>query len=194
MIVKIDPNRLIFRRWVQEACGNPYPKHPRGCPNIGHHRALIGIPKDLKPRMIRECPPTEVLIDDILDFAQPVFLIYTEYPVGRDAEERRRTHPNLRFPGEWYNLRYWQDRARGGLYAEAGRFLRENEGTIVDLCPEAHGVLLYPLMKGQAGIKLQWGAWPPPHNVGNVRYQICLGGYPADYDRLVRLEKLGRTS
>jgi hypothetical protein len=193
MITGIDPTRLIFRREVQELCAKPYPKHPRGCPNIGCCRPLLGITKELKPRVIRECPPTEVLIDEILDLARPVFLIYTAYPVGRDAEERRRTHPNLRFPAEWYNFRYWQNRARGELSAEAEKFLRANAGTIVDLCPEAHGVLLYPLMREQTGIRLEWGAWPPPHDRRNVRYQIALGGYPADNDRLVRLGKLGRT-
>ena len=193
MIVRIDPSRMIYRRHVQDFCKNSYPKHPRGCPNVGHFRPLTGIATDLKTRVIRECPPTELLIDQILDLARSVYLIYTEYPVGKDAEERRQTHPNLRFPAEWYNVRYWQNRARALLYAEAEKFLRENEGTIVDLCPETHGVLFFPLMREQVGVKLQWGTWPPAHDVSNVVYQACLGGYPEDYQKLVKLGKLGRT-
>jgi len=193
MILRIDPGTIRFRRQTQELCGNPYPKHPRGCPNIGYFRPLDGIAADLKGRVTRECPPTEILIDEILDFGQGTYLIYTQYPVGKDADERRRTHPNLRFPAEWYNVRYWQNRARARLYAEAQKFLKENPGTIVDLCPEAHGVLLFPLMRDQAGIKLRWGTWPPKHDVSNVVYQACLGGYPVNYSRLVSMGKLGRS-
>jgi hypothetical protein len=193
MIIKIDPRKMIYRQHVQEFCRNPYPKHPYGCPNVGHFRPLTGIANDLKPRVIRECPPTGLLIDQIIDLGRSIYLIYTEYPVGKNAEERRQTHPNLRFPAEWYNVRYWQNRARAMLYAEAEKFLRVNEGTIVDLCPEAHGIFFFPLMRDQAGIKLRWGAWPPVHDVSNIVYQACLGGYPVNHSRLVTLGKLGRT-
>jgi hypothetical protein len=182
MILEINPQALEYKRNFQNWCTLPYPKHPRGCPNYGSKRDLRGIKKNLKSRVIRECPPTR-LIDDVLDFSKSIYLIYNKYPLGKDAETRRLTHPNLKTNGDWYNLRYWQGTARKQLYLELTRFLEENPGTIVDLCPEAHGVNLLALMqKPGIDIKLEFGKWPPVHSLENVKYQICLGGYPKRKD------------
>jgi hypothetical protein len=177
MIVQINSQNIEYKRNFQNWCSLPYPKHPKGCPNYGSKRNLRGIRKDLKFRVIRECPPTTQLINDIFNFSKPIYLVYNKYPLGKDAEERRLSHPNLKTSGDWYNIRYWQGTARKQLYGEVTRFLEENPGTIVDLCPEAHGVNLLTLMQ-KIGIKLEFGKWPPKHSLKNTRYQIALGGYP----------------
>ncbi len=176
MITQIDPGIIQYNKKIQEWCKLPYPKHPNGCPNYGSERSLRGIRKDLQERVIRECPPVDRLIDDIFDFTQNVAIIYKTYPVGLDAEKRRISNPKLKTPGDWYNFRYWQDRARKELYAEVANYLDRDESTIVDLCPEAHGVNLVKLMR-QVCVKLDFGKWPPEHNLDNIEYQIAMGGY-----------------
>jgi len=179
MIVQINPQYIEYKRNFQNWCILPYPKHPQGCPNYGSKRNVRGIKEDLKSRVIRECPPTSRLINELFDFSKPVYLVYNKYLLGKDAEARRINHPNLKTSGDWYNIRYWQGRARKQLYGEVTKFLEENPGTIVDLCPEAHGVNLFTLMqKPGIDIKLEFGKWPPVHSLENVRYQVCLGGYP----------------
>jgi hypothetical protein len=177
MIAEINPEKIYYNKKIQSWCQLPYPKHPCGCPNYGQERNLRGVRTDLKPRMLRECPPTKNLINQIFDFSKPVHVIYNKFEVGRDAEARRLSCPKLKTPQEWYNLRYWQNRARAELYNEAARFLDKNSAVIVDLCPEAHGVNLVRLMSS-IGIKLKWGKWPPGHSLDNLVYQIALGGYP----------------
>ncbi|MBC8435283.1 hypothetical protein H8D91_02155 [archaeon] len=178
MIVSIDPSKVIFERKVQGMCKLAYKKHPQGCPNYGAERSLAGINTDLRSRVIRECPPNLPLIDKVFDFSKELFMVYTTYPVGKDAEERRLTRPKMKTPGQWYNFRYWQNRARNKLYREMESFLENHPGTIVDLCPEAHGTNLDETMKN-IGINLEWGAWPPEHKIENERYQIAMGGYPS---------------
>lgn len=77
MIFQISPKIIHFSRKVQALCLAPYPKHPKGCPNYGNKRSLNGIRKDLKSRVIRECPKNGRLIDQILDFSKPVSIIIT---------------------------------------------------------------------------------------------------------------------
>lgn len=175
MIVQIEPKKIEYDKRIQSWCLLPYPKHPHGCPNRGHERSLNGIRKDLRKSVLRECPPNLPMIDDILDFSKPIHVIYNQYAVGKDAEERRLNCPKLKTPAEWYNFRYWQNRARAELYSEIARFLDKNPSKMVDLCPEAHGVNLTSLMD-IISVELKWRAWPPEHSLDNKVYQIALGG------------------
>ena len=177
MITQINPKNIDIKKNPNIWCLLAYKNHPKGCPNYGTKREIRGFRSDLKSRIIRECPPVKYLMNDILDFSKPVSLIYNVYELGKDAEQRRITHPNLKTPGDWYNLRYWQGRARAQLRQEIEKYLDTNSATIVDLTPEAHGVNLVTLMQ-KAGRKLEFGAWPPKHSLRNIRYQIALGGYP----------------
>lgn len=177
MIIEIDPLEIEFKKENQRWCLLKYLKHPKGCPNYGKKRNLNGIRSDLKSRVIRECPPTALLIDNIFDFSKPLFLIYNIYNVGKDAEERRINNPKLTTPGGWYNFRYWQNRARAELDNKVVDFLDGYPNTIVDLCPKAHGVNLSNLMR-KKGKKLKWSDWPPKHSLNNKEYQIAFGGYP----------------
>lgn len=177
MITQINPKDIEIKKNPNIWCLLPYRNHAKGCPNYGTHREIRGFRKDLKSRIIRECPPVKYLMNDIIDFSKPVSLVYNIYELGKDAEQRRINHPNLKTPGDWYNLRYWQGRARSQLNREVEKYLDANEGTVIDLSPEAHGVNLTILMQ-KLGQKIEFGAWPPKHSLKNVRYQIALGGYP----------------
>ncbi len=192
MIVEVDPKLIDYDAKVQEWCLLPYPKHTHGCPNYGKHRSLKGIRKDVRPRVIRECPPTDMALDKIFDFSRQLFIIYTKYPVGEDADERMRTNTKLKTNAEFYNVRYWQDRARRLIYDEVTAFLDNNPDTIADLCPETHGVNHHTTMS-KLGIKLKWGEWPPNHSIDNIVYQVCMGGYPANEKYLIGRKILGRT-
>lgn len=201
MITEIEPSILDYSLKVQNYCLLPYPNNPKGCPNRGTCRPLKGFPQDYKPHIIRECPPTIeqiiegsreklLLIDQIFDFSRPLYAIWIEYELGKDAEERsRRTG---RRPEHCYNKRWWQNRARRQLYDEAMRFLDEFPGAIVDLCPEAHGVNLDTSL-AKVGIEFPWyKQWPPEHSLDHVVRYVALGGYPFDESLLMGKELLGR--
>lgn len=176
MIIEIDPKQVEYEKRVQGYCLLPYPKHPRGCPNYGHKKDLKGIRKDLRERVIRECPPTK-LLNNVFDLSRNLFVVYNVFETGVDAEDRRLNNPKLKTPGEWYNIRYWQGKARARLYEEAENFLDSNPDCIVDLSPEAHGVNLDKLMT-KIGLNLRWGSWPPEHSLYNIAFQIAFGGFP----------------
>lgn len=195
-------------------CRLSYPKHPNGCPNVDAKRALDGLPKPLKPWIIRECPTSDpeknILIDQIFDLNKPLYLIITQYPVGQDAEYRRTHSQKLHAVGQWYNLRYWQDRARRKIYDEVENFLlldisadqrsrfshlsyeEIKNHTIVDLCPEAHGVKIIPTAL-HTGIHIKFCKWPPQeHNPEFFRHQVAIGGYPNDPEFLINRGSIGR--
>jgi len=195
-------------------CRLPYPKHPEGCPNVDALRPLDGLKTYLKPWIIRECPSNDltknILIDQIFDMRKPLYLIMTEYPVGRDAEYQRTHSQKLKTVAQWYNIRYWQDRARRKLYDEVENFLIQDTSillrgqfnqmspeelrnqTIVDLCPEAHGVKIIPTAM-HVGTHIRFGKWPPTeHDPSIVRYQVAVGGYPKDPEFLIARGSLGR--
>jgi len=173
---KITKDIIPYSSAIQNLCKCPYLKHPKGCPNYGHKRSLNGIRKDLRSRVIRECPPTNYLIKDVFDFSKPLFIIYGKFKLGEFAEQMKQEHPKLKTIPMIYNLRYWQNNARKQLYAEVARFLDKHQDSIVDLCPEAHGVNLTKLMKN-FDINLKWEYPPKKHNLKNITYLISLGGF-----------------
>lgn len=206
MITKIESSILEYSPKVQNYCLLPYPPNPEGCPNRGKFRSLRGYPQELKPRIIRECPPTIeqiversreklLLIDDIFDFSQPLHAIWIEFALGKDAEDRyQRTkadNPN-RKPEHCYHKRWWQNRARRQLGDEVIRFLETYTDAIVDLCPEAHGVDLDKSLV-RVGIEFPWyKQWPPEHSLDNVVRYVAIGGYPLDEELLIEKGLLGR--
>jgi hypothetical protein len=75
---------------------------------------------------------------------------------------------------EWYNPRRWQPTARKEHREEVQRFLAQYPDSVIDRCPEAHGINLTGLMH-EIGIELQW-RWPPIHDIKNKSYIISIGG------------------
>jgi hypothetical protein len=194
MYAEIEPGLVVPHEYVWDYCSLPYPGHPKGCPNLGCFRSLEGFRKALRPRATRECPPTEFLEDMILDYSKPLYLVWNASEVGKRADSlMQRPETRLRTVAQFYNIRYWQQAARMGLYRVAEAFLDENPGTVVDLCPEAHGVRLIGPMWLGAGVKLRFNDWPAEeHSLGLVKYQVCITGFPLGYDRLVEKGIFGR--
>lgn len=194
----IDMSLLEENSGSQGWCSLPYKlassTNKLGCPNHGAVlRSLRGFEADVVGRVIRECPPTRFLTRTIFDLERPVYVIFNVFPVGQFAEDLRQSSQKLKTPGGWYNFRYWQNVARKELYEKCTEFLHRFPGTIVDLCPEAHGVDLTKVMV-HLGIDLEFGVWPPAHHLENVRYQICLGGCPKDEQKLIEAGLLGSRS
>jgi len=148
MIAKINPRRIIFSRDTQDLCRRPYPGHPHGCPNFGR-----------KPG----CPPRQPLIDQVLDFSRPVYVIWVELNLTSWVKRMAGLHPKLKTYAQRANLRYWQPGLRSQLNSIVSRATRD--GLIeIAVGPEAHGVNASALMR-LVGVKLEW---PPKRLVCKV--------------------------
>jgi hypothetical protein len=161
MIQRINPSMLEYKYSIQNLCRAPFHGHPKGCPNYGRKES---------------CPPDLLLIDELLDLHSDMYVIYTEFPVGKFAERMRIAHPEWsKHPRQWYNPRLWQETARKEHRREIMKFMNEYPALYVSQSPEAHGVVVSSLMK-QLGIELNWD-WPPAHSLENKVYRISLAGY-----------------
>ena len=148
MIAKVNPRRIVFSESVQQLCVRPYPGHPYGCPNYGRKRG---------------CPPRQPLIDQVLDFSRPIYVIWIDLNLAEWVKRMARLHPKLRTYAQRVNLRYWQPGLRSNLRQEirqaVGRGLIE-----IAVDPEAHGVNVLALMR-LVGVELEW---PPKRLVRKV--------------------------
>jgi len=153
MYKKISPRKIFYSKKMQDLCKNPYPNHPKGCPNYGKRKT---------------CPPNAPLIDKILDFKKPVYIIYTNFQIGKFARKMKKKHPGWT-ERQIYNPLYWQGKARKEHREEVRRFLKKNPGIISIKCPEGYGVNVQLLMKN-VGISLEW----PPRKITRI---ISLAGY-----------------
>lgn len=153
MITKISPLLISYKKGIQSLCRNHYPNHPKGCPNYGK--------KD-------GCPPNQPLISEVLNLRKGVYLIYTEFDVGKHARRMQKMHPDWS-KRQVYCCLYWQPTARKIQREEETKAKEEyGLGKIVD-SPEAHGVNLSLLMKN-IGVELEW----PPRKITRL---ISLGGF-----------------
>jgi len=159
-IIQIPPKKIVISKKFQGICKKPFYGHPKGCPNFGKKE---------------DCPPNQPLINHVLDFTQPIYVIHTPFAVGEFAETMKTRHPTWT-PRQIYNPRLWQPTARKNHRLELERFVQEHPEAITDSCPEARGVNITELMR-EIGINLDW-QWPPQHNVANVTYRVSLGGTP----------------
>jgi predicted metal-binding protein len=160
MIKKISAEKIVLDKRFQGLCRKPYYNHSRGCPNFGVKKG---------------CPPGLPLLDEIFDFEKEVYVIYTNFPIGKFAEKMRVNHPEWsEHPRQLYNPRRWQGTARKEHKQELEKFILENSRMEFNTMPEAHGVNCTELMK-KFGIELNW-LWPPPHKLDNVSYIISVCG------------------
>ncbi|PIU76226.1 hypothetical protein COS75_00190 [Candidatus Pacearchaeota archaeon CG06_land_8_20_14_3_00_35_12] len=152
MILKICPEILEYSKEVQKLCCKKYPQHPKGCPNYAKKEG---------------CPP-QPLINEVLDFKQPIYLIYTEFKIGNFARGIKKAHP------EWtekqcYNLRYWQPKARKIQRREEGKAELLFNLTKIIKSPEANGINIDSLFK-KLNMPLEW----PPRKITRL---VSIGGY-----------------
>ena len=143
---------------VRELCVQPYPLHPKGCPNVGK---------------CDRCPPAAPLFDLVFDMTQPVYAVVNEFDLAGHVGRMREKNPTWS-DRQLYCVLYWQPKARKQL-----------ETKIVDLCcgilsdysaercPEAMGVNISETL-ANAGIALEW----PPRKVAR---QVALLGIRKGY-------------
>ncbi len=152
MIKKINPSIIYFSENVQKLCLRASKSFPNGCKNYGK-----------KPG----CPPT-VLIDKVLDFSKPVYVIWTEFQIGEYAARMKEKHPKWS-EKQCYNSRYWQKGLRKIHYAEIEEHRKKYGFDKVVNCPEGNGVQVFGLM-AKLGIRLE----NPPRKITRI---ISLAGY-----------------
>jgi len=151
-------SRIVQESWLRDLCRNPYPGHPKGCPNWGKKRG---------------CPPSAPLLHEVLDLARPTYLIWNRFDLARHVARMQERHP------EWtdrqlYCCLYWQPGARKQLRGVVRRFLRvrAHRRLRVLSAPEAHGANVTESMR-RIGHILEW----PPREIA---YQVAVGGHRRD--------------
>jgi len=155
---------IVHGKRFQNLCRSPYHNHPKGCPNYGK-----------RP----DCPPC-ARIDKVFDLSKPMYVIYTEYPVGQFAERMRLNHPEwAHTPRQWYNCIRWQGTARKQhkcdiMSFEFSMLLKKNRDIVVDTNPEALGINVTELMK-QVGIDLEWN-YHEDHDPERKTYRVSIAG------------------
>ena len=159
MIVKIKPNDIWAHVDIFHYCKTPYHGHPKGCPNYGKKEG---------------CPPGQKLIYDLLDFKQPLYVIYTEFDLGENAHRMKVKHPSW----TWRQCAcclYWQPWARKAHEWELNQWVTQYTDWIVDnsyrivQVPEAHGVDVTAMMR-YIKVKLEW----PPKKITRI---VSIGGF-----------------
>jgi hypothetical protein len=77
MIIQIRQEQVPHDSLIRSLCTTPYHGRNQGCPNFADKEG---------------CPPRP-LINKVLDFEKELYIVYTEYPVGKYAEKMRLKHP-----------------------------------------------------------------------------------------------------
>ena len=129
---------LISSEKTGQWCKIPYPNHKNGCPNY-----------DKK----YYCPPHAVKLVDILDMSRPLYIVHSEFDLGRHVKRMKSKHP------EWTDRQcrcvlYWQGTSRKQL-RERVRIAQHITGcNIISYCPEGQGINLYATCL-KNGLKLE---------------------------------------
>lgn len=96
MIIQVTP---VIDYSVRNLCVNPYPGHPKGCPNFDKKKG---------------CPPGAALYDQVYDLSKSVYAIINKFDFKAHTDRMRNLHP------EWSERQvrcclYWQKGARREL-------------------------------------------------------------------------------
>lgn len=152
MIIELNPKIIPFDKKIQSLCRRPYYRHPHGCPNYG------------KPG----CPPSQPLINEVLNFQKKIYLIYTEFDLGAHARKMKQKFPNWS-EHQIYCVLYWQSRARKFHRQEEKKAIKKHDLNFIRKDPEALGINVTELMK-RVGVILEW----PPRKITRL---VSLGGW-----------------
>ena len=145
MMVRVEP---VIDYSVRKLCCQPYPLHPKGCPNYNKHK---------------RCPPKALYFDQVFDLTKPVYAVVNEFDLGTHIERMKFKHP------DWSERQlrcvlYWQGTARKQLKAQIRKELAALPNYAVTMNPEGMGVDVTKTMS-QAGIILEW---PPVQEIGRA--------------------------
>ncbi len=155
MIARINPKIIEYNEKFQCFCRKPYYNHPAGCPNYAKKQG---------------CPPDQPLIDRVLNFKKPVFVICTSFDIGNHAKRMKKMHPGWN-ERQAYCCLYWQPKARKAQRDEEKKAVEQHKIEKIIRSPEAHGVNITSLMKNLK-ISLEW----PPRKITRI---VSLGGSKA---------------
>lgn len=144
-------NKIVIDSSVRNLCGNPYPNHPKGCPNKGK-----------KPT----CPPRSPFLEDVYDLRTGLIFVWIEFNIGVHIARMARKHPNWSQRQKECCL-YWQGTAnrmlKDAVVEVECKFVYPSKWK-TSFCPEAMGVNVTATMKN-LGVELEW---PPQEIVRKV--------------------------
>lgn len=136
---------VVVDHSMRGKCTLPYPGHPKGCPNFGK--------KDI-------CPPKAPMVENVLNLAEPVWLVAVPFDLAAHVREMGKKHPTWT-ARQRANLLYWQGSVKKCLAEEARRQAIAKQLPFVLGCPEACGVDMTRTC-ADAAIFLEW---PPVNTV-----------------------------
>lgn len=154
MVRQVRTKDFVFSSAIQGLCAKSYPGHPHGCPNYGCKSG---------------CPPNQPLINRVLDFSRPIYVIWVDLDLQKWARLMARRHPKLKTQAQRTNLRYWQPVVRAKLKKEIER---ATQGGLIEIAvdPEAQGVNVSRLLQA-VGVQIEWP-------VKRIVRKVILGGFP----------------
>ena len=136
---------VVVDHSMRGKCTLPYPGHPKGCPNFGK--------KDI-------CPPKAPMIEQVLNLAEPVWLVAVPFDLAAHVQEMGKKHPGWTMR-QRANLLYWQGSVKKRLAQKAKCQAIVEDLSLIIGCPEACGVDMTATCAA-AGIYLEW---PPVNTV-----------------------------
>jgi len=151
MIIKINPQEIPLIKNPDKLCCKSYPNHSGGCPNYNKKEG---------------CPPNLCGLEELFDFNQDMFVIYSEFDIGKHARKMKKMHPNWT-DKQIYCCLYWQPRARK-FHREELQNYKGKKINYISNSPEAYGVNVTSLMR-KIGVELEW----PPRKITRI---VSLGG------------------
>lgn len=135
---------------IRSLCIEPYPNHPKGCPNYGQ--------RDI-------CPPKSKCLHEVLDMGRGILAVWARFDLGTHVKKMRKAHLHWSYRQLSCCL-YWQGTVRKALRPYAAAAAESYEALLVT-CPEAMGVNVTATMKN-IGIELEW----PPKKFTRMIYLI----------------------
>jgi hypothetical protein len=126
---------------VRGLCTQPYPGHPRGCPNWNKAGRFT-------------CPPKAPPLAKVLDLTQPVYAVAAAFNLAEHVARMAERHPGWS-ERQKRNCLYWQGTVRKRLRAGITMLLAKHPELIVLECPEACGLLVGATV-APLGVELEW--------------------------------------
>jgi predicted metal-binding protein len=158
--MRVYPENLELDKTVRRLCREPYPGHPKGCPNWNKKAG---------------CPPQAPFLYNVIDRYQPIYVVWNRFDLGAHVARLKKAHPKWS-PRQLTCCLYWQGTARKELRQKVLDEIADldlcaySRSVEILYCPEACGLNVTATMKN-IGIDLEW----PPKRYA---FQVALIGYP----------------
>lgn len=130
--------KLIHKKAVRDWCKFPYHGHPKGCPNYGKKE---------------QCPPQSKYITDIINVNKPIFMVFSEFDLGKHMSKMKKKHPQWS-EHQLRNVLYWQSTSRKQMKERAKKAQSILGTEVIIYMAESNGVNIYATAF-HAGLKLE---------------------------------------